>query len=100
MKDIHIGQAIKQKVKERGIRVTDFANAIHCDRTNVYSLFKRKSIDIEQLIFISNVLEYNFIEELYFEKRPAKKYLLLIEVDENQLRELPANISLKIIKET
>jgi transcriptional regulator with XRE-family HTH domain len=97
MKNIHIGKAIKQKVKERGLRVTDFANAIHCNRTNVYDIFNRKSIDIEQLILISKVLEYDFISGIYFNRISSKKYLVLLEVDEQQLQNFSANPSLKVI---
>jgi transcriptional regulator with XRE-family HTH domain len=97
MKNIHIGKAIKQKVKERGLRASDFANAIHCNRTNVYDIFNRKSIDIEQLVLISRVLEYDFISEIYFNRPSSKKYLILLEVDEQQLQHFIANPSLKVI---
>jgi transcriptional regulator with XRE-family HTH domain len=99
MKNIHIGKAIKQKVKERGLRVTDFADAIHCNRTNVYDIFNRKSIDVEQLILISKVLEYDFISEIYFNHISPKRYLVLLEVSEQQLRLINDNPSLKIIKQ-
>jgi transcriptional regulator with XRE-family HTH domain len=99
MKNIHIGKAIKQKVKERGLRVADFADAIHCNRTNVYDIFNRKSIDVEQLILISKVLEYDFISALYFNRTVAKKYLILLEVNEQQLQLFGNNPSLKVIKQ-
>ena len=47
MENIHIGSLIYKKVKEKGMRITDFANALHYCRMNVYSIFKRKSIDSE-----------------------------------------------------
>jgi transcriptional regulator with XRE-family HTH domain len=99
MKNIHIGKAIKQKVQEHGLRVADFANAIHCNRTNVYDIFNRKSIDVEQLILISKVLEYDFISEVYFNHISPQKYLILLEVDEQQLQVLAGNPSIKIIKQ-
>jgi predicted transcriptional regulator len=99
MKNIHIGKAIKQKVKERGLRVVDFANAIHCNRTNVYDIFSRKSIDVEQLILISKVLEHDFISEIYFNRILSKRYLVLLEVSEQQLQDFAANPSFKIIKQ-
>jgi transcriptional regulator with XRE-family HTH domain len=99
MKNVHIGKAIKQKVKERGLRVADFANAIHCNRTNVYDIFNRKSIDVEQLILISKVLEYDFISEIYFNRVSPKKYLVLLEVSEQQLQDFTADSSFKIIKQ-
>ncbi|MDR0969929.1 MAG: helix-turn-helix domain-containing protein [Lentimicrobiaceae bacterium] len=99
MKGIHIGEAIKLKVQERGIRIAEFANAIHCNRTNIYSLFRRKSIDIDQLILISKVLEYDFISELYLKIPSCKKYLVVLEVDKHELQNLFLNPYIKYIKE-
>ena len=100
MKNIHIGEAIKQKVKERGIRISDFAQSIHCNRTNVYSIFCRKSIDIEQLMLISKVLEHDFISEIYTTRTTSvKKYIVLLELDEQQLQRLPLEVLVKYIKE-
>jgi hypothetical protein len=95
---VHIGEMIKQKVKECGIKISDFANAIHCDRTNVYSIFKRKNIDILQLHLISQVLNYDFISEVCFKNDVQKKYLIIIEVDEQRLQEFLSDASIKFIK--
>ena len=65
MNNIHIGDIIKQKVFENSITVKEFADRINCERTSVYYTFKQKSIDIEKLIKISEVLEYDFIHEVY-----------------------------------
>ena len=62
MQDIHLGSLVKQKMKERNISISEFAKAIHCDRTNVYSIFKRKSMDIQQIVQISNALNYDFLQ--------------------------------------
>ena len=37
-----------------------FAKKLCCDRTNVYSIFKRQSIDTELLLRISEALHYDF----------------------------------------
>lgn len=65
-KDVHIGSEIERVIRERGIAVSCFAELIHCNRSNAYDLFKRKSIDIDTLIRISEVLEYDFIKEVYY----------------------------------
>ena len=65
-KDVHIGPEIERVVRERGITISCFAELIHCNRSNVYDLFKRKSIDIDTLIRISEVLDYDFIKEVYY----------------------------------
>ncbi|MDR3287543.1 MAG: helix-turn-helix domain-containing protein [Prevotellaceae bacterium] len=99
MKNTHIGETIKQKMKEQNFRVADFAKAIHCNRNNVYSIFKRKNIDVELLMLISKVLEYDFITEVYFKQKSTKKYLILLEVDEQQLQNFISDTSMKIIKQ-
>lgn len=35
-KEIHIGSLIKEKMEERGLSVSDFAHALHYERTNIY----------------------------------------------------------------
>lgn len=57
---IHIGQLIETELHRQERSVTWFANKLYCDRTNVYSIFKRKSIDTELLLRISCILNYNF----------------------------------------
>ena len=59
----HIGREIRQKLKEQGRTVTWFANAIHCDRSNVYKLFRQPSMDVARLMEISRVLGHNFVQE-------------------------------------
>jgi plasmid maintenance system antidote protein VapI len=72
MEDIHLGSLVKRKMKERGISINEFAEAIHCDRTNVYNIFKRKSMDIHLIVRISNALNYDFLQ--YYHKRINNKY--------------------------
>lgn len=85
-------------MRERGMRTADFAEAIHCSRPNVHSIFQRKSIDIQQLITISEVLEYDFLK-LYYEENPPHKYMLLVELDKIKLNEMENDKSIKIIQQ-
>lgn len=66
--NIYIGKIIQAKVKERGLGYAEFARRINCARTSIYSLFNSKSIDVERLLHISEVLEYDFISEVYMKK--------------------------------
>ena len=59
---IHIGSIIKEKFDEQGLSVSWFAKQLYCDRTNVYSIFKRESIDTALLIKISLILKYDFFK--------------------------------------
>lgn len=98
-KNIDIGSLIKEKVKERGISINDFAKAIHCNRTNVYSIFGRNNIDIEQLLLISKVLEHDFLAEYYAEKdNPEGKVLIILEMSQEKLRDLSSDATTQIIQ--
>lgn len=93
MKEIHIGSIIKQKVLESPMTIKEFADRINCDRTTVYDLFKRKSIDVEKLIRISHVLDYNFIEEVYFKsskiaKLESQSVFIAIEINKHEIENL------------
>jgi plasmid maintenance system antidote protein VapI len=57
---IHIGSIIKEKFDELGLSVSWFAKELCCDRTNVYSIFKRESIDTSLLVKISIILNHDF----------------------------------------
>ncbi len=95
MKNIHIGELIKQKFEERrrvdkSLTKASFARQINIHRSTLYLLFAQKSIDIELLMNISKVLNYDFIENVYLDKKPIKKnrIILGVEVDAEQLRKL------------
>jgi plasmid maintenance system antidote protein VapI len=94
--DIHIGKAIRQKMQEQGMFPADLAAAIHCDRTNIYAIFRRKSIDTELLVRISHVLCYDFYTELYLRRQPFAARWLLVELDETTLQKLRSKCAVKL----
>ncbi len=59
---IHIGKLIEAELHRQERSVTWFANKLCCERTNVYSIFKRESIDTALLARISKVLHHNFFQ--------------------------------------
>ena len=69
MKDIHIGSIIKKVLEEKSMSVSEFARRILRERTTVYDIFQRKSIDTDLLRKISEVLDYDFLRELYLQER-------------------------------
>ena len=89
LKDIYIGSIIKQKFIESSMNIQEFANRINCDRTTVYGIFKRKSIDTERLIRISEALDFDFVNEIYYEKNTLlekpQKILITIAIDKEKL---------------
>ena len=62
--NIHIGRMIKSVFDESGMTVAEFARRIHCERTNVYKIFSRHSVDVALLINISQVLHHNFLADV------------------------------------
>ena len=89
---IHIGTLIRKKMKERGMSVSDFACSLHYERTNIYKIFKRNSIDIELLIRISEILKYDFLREVYLKENdlassPSESFVL-IKIDKENMEVL------------
>lgn len=60
---VNIGPEIKQELARQGRSVSWFARKLCCERSNVYSIFKRKSIDTDLLLRISRILNRNFFRE-------------------------------------
>ena len=85
-KNINIGSVIMQILKASEVSINDFAEAINKHRSDVYYIFKQKSIDVELLIKISKVLKYNFFKEYdYFNEEPEnKEKKSIIIIDENK----------------
>jgi len=57
---IHIGKLIEEELRRQQRTVSWFARNLYCERTNVYDIFKRRSIDTAMLLRISVVLHHNF----------------------------------------
>lgn len=57
---IHIGKEIEAELHRQERGVTWLARKLHCDRTNVYNIFKRQGIDTRLLERISIILNRNF----------------------------------------
>ncbi|MBQ3355303.1 MAG: helix-turn-helix transcriptional regulator [Bacteroidales bacterium] len=62
--NLHIGQMIKAVFDESGMTVAEFARQIHLERTTVYSIFERPTVDVIQLVKISKVLKHNFLSDV------------------------------------
>ena len=59
---IHIGNIIKKQFDAQGRSVSWLAKELCCDRTNIYSIFKRESIDTRLLEKISVILKHDFFK--------------------------------------
>lgn len=63
---IHIGKVIEKVLRDQGKTVTWLARSLYCDRTNVYKIFQRESVDSEMLYRISKILSHDFFK--YYSK--------------------------------
>jgi hypothetical protein len=61
---LHIGHLIKTIFEDSGMTVAEFARRIHTARPNVYSIFERYDIGVEQLVAISFALNHNFFDDI------------------------------------
>lgn len=68
---MHIGNILRERLKEDGRSVVWLARELGCHRTNVYNLFEKYSIDTQQLQRISVVMGFNFFD-LYREETETK----------------------------
>lgn len=57
---IHIGHIIENELHKQGHSVTWFAHRLFCDRTNIYKIFRKQSLDTELLLRISTILRHDF----------------------------------------
>lgn len=59
-----IGELIKKEFLKTERSVTWFARKLACDRTNIYRIFEKQSIDTDQLSRICVILKHNFFAEI------------------------------------
>lgn len=57
---LHIGKMIEAELRSQERSITWFSRQLHCDRRNVYDIFKRTSIDTHLMLRISCILKRNF----------------------------------------
>lgn len=59
-----IGCLIKEELEKQERSITWFARKLSCDRSNVYRLFQKESIDTRLLMRISLLLHHDFFSDL------------------------------------
>lgn len=59
-----IGELIKEELKRQERSISWFARQLSCDRSNVYRILQKNSIDTNMLARISTILNHNFFEDL------------------------------------
>ncbi len=61
---VNIGQNIKEKLQQQERTVSWMAKKLGCNRTVIYRILQKNSIDTALLTQISKILNYNFFEAL------------------------------------
>lgn len=68
---MHIGNILRERLKQDGKSVVWLARELGCHRTNIYNLFDKYSIDTQLLERISIIMRYNFFD-LYKQETEEK----------------------------
>ena len=90
---LHIGSFIKREVKKSGMPVGDFANALNCDISNVYKIYKKENIDLIQLRKIVDILGYDFFADIF----KIKNHIVVLEANIDKIEKLQKDQKLKIL---
>ena len=64
-KDLHVGNMIQRELEQQGRSAAWLARSIFCEKSNIYKLFRRKSIGVDQLMRISEVMGHDFLADCY-----------------------------------
>ena len=68
MNSVNIGELIHAEMVRQNRTVNWLAKEIYCEKSNVYKLFRRKSIDLAQVMRISEVLGHIFLRDCFTEE--------------------------------
>lgn len=61
---MHVGERIKSQLFQSGHSAKWLSEQLQCERTNVYNIFKRETVDIALLREICLILKHDFFKEL------------------------------------
>ncbi len=62
--DIDLGRMVRSYLTAHGIKVSWLAEKLSTDRSNCYKILKRKNMDIQLLIRISQIVGHNFVADV------------------------------------
>jgi len=61
---IHLGQLVANVCEEKGMSSAELARRINTSKQNMYSIFRRKSLDSDLILKLSEALEHDFFQHL------------------------------------
>jgi len=88
IRDIHIGTIIQEKLTEKSMTISEFAARINKERSTIYDILRRKSLDMELLIDVSKALAYDFIHNVYFKPQTSSTISISIKTEEALLKKI------------
>ena len=74
---IHLGNMIKRELKAQGRSVSWLARTIHMERSSIYKIFERNSLDVGLLIRISIVMDHDFFSDVSKKMRDHYEDIIL-----------------------
>jgi len=103
---IKIGERIEEVVKSKRIQVPELAKALGTERSNIYNIFRRRSIDTDLLKKIGQYVEYDFFQDLLEPetvkkiaiKENVKKSKIFLEIDLSEDEIIKIGFDEKILK--
>lgn len=71
---VHVGSLVKEVFdsQPRSRTITWFARELHCNRSNIYDIFRRPALDTDMLMNISRILNHDFFIDLSNELQNLK----------------------------
>ena len=64
LKTIHLGNMVKRELKAQGRTVVWLARTIKMERSSIYKMFERNTLDVGLLIRISLVMDHDFFQDI------------------------------------
>ncbi len=101
-----IGQLIKERMEAENITAIEFSKRLKTERSNVYNIFSRDSIDTSLLKKIGHILNYDFFQHFLEEstinkirlENETKKSKILVELELNEDEIMKIGFEEKILK--
>lgn len=84
---MHIGRIIEKKLAEKKMTRAEFARRLYLDRSSVYNIFSKETLDVDRLQQISEILEFDFLS-LYSGKNRNYSVKTTLELDESMISAL------------
>lgn len=88
---LHIGEKIREKARERRIGPSELGRMINTSKQNIYSIFKRKTVDTDLLHKLSEALQFDFFS-YYIERREGRPEKRTLPQSKQEVAELKKDL--------